>query len=177
MKWSLNTYGHHLLWFWFFFFFLRRKLVDDQTHLHWFHLSGKLLKGPLLEYDQLKLKCYKLHESAPSMKLTFSWWGGLSTKKFQQNCINEESSPEPCTWVNTLGKIRKTFSSYSFPLGVMSFARFNWHSFAQLPAWRFLLWLSMKWRERKMPDLLVHLKLDVQGQGGGRNLDADGQKG
>ena len=132
----------------FFFFFLRRKLVDDQTHLHWFHLSGKLLKGPLLEYDQLKLKCYKLHESAPSMKLTFSWWGGLSTKKFQQNCINEESSPEPCTWVNTLGKIRKTFSSYSTPLGVMSFARFNWHSFAQLPAWRFLLWLSMKWRQR-----------------------------
>ena len=27
-------------------------------------------------------------------------------------------------------------------------AQFNWHSFAQLLAWRSLLWLSMTWRQR-----------------------------
>ena len=29
----------------------------------WIRLFGKLLKGHLLKYDQLKLKYYKLHES------------------------------------------------------------------------------------------------------------------
>ena len=27
------------------------------------------------------------------------------------------------------------------------FTGFNWHSFAQLPVWRFLLWLSFMWRQ------------------------------
>ena len=30
----------------------------------------------------------------PSMELTLSRWGGLSTKKFQSECVNEESSTE-----------------------------------------------------------------------------------
>ena len=48
-------------------FFFCRKLVDDQTclqtRLHGLDFFGKLLKGHLLKYDQLKLKYYKLHES------------------------------------------------------------------------------------------------------------------
>ena len=28
------------------------------------------------------------------------------------------------------------------------FARFNWHSFAKLLAWRSMLWLSMTWRQK-----------------------------
>ena len=51
MNGSLNTYCHHLFWFWKFF--LQRKLVDD---------LGKLMKGHLLIYNKLKLKCYKLHK-------------------------------------------------------------------------------------------------------------------
>ena len=27
------------------------------------------------------------------------------------------------------------------------FSRFKWHCFAQLPAWRFLLWLSLLWQQ------------------------------
>ena len=30
------------------------------------------------------------------------------------------------------------------------FARFNWYSFAMLPAWRFLLWLSLTWQQRHL---------------------------
>ena len=29
-----------------------------------------------------------------SIEITLSWWGGLSTKKFQPECVNEESSTE-----------------------------------------------------------------------------------
>ena len=31
-----------------------------------------------------------------------------------------------------------------------SFARLNWHAFAQFPSWRFWLWLSLKLRQRSL---------------------------
>ena len=31
---------------------------------------------------------------SPSMELTLSRWGGLSTEKFQPDCVNEDSSTE-----------------------------------------------------------------------------------
>ena len=54
MNGSLDTYGHHLFWFWKFF--LCRRLTDDQTHLHWLHLSGKLLKGHLWKLWSIKIE-------------------------------------------------------------------------------------------------------------------------
>ena len=39
-------------------------------------------------------RIFKYPSSTPSMELTLSWWGGLSTKKFQPECINEENSTE-----------------------------------------------------------------------------------
>ena len=37
------------------------------------------------------------------------------------------------------------------------FARLNWHSFAQLPPWRFLLWLPMTWRQKYLiSKYLIH---------------------
>ena len=39
---------------------------------------------------------------------------------------------------------RESFEELSF----CGFARFNWHSFAELLAWRSLIWLSMTWRQR-----------------------------
>ena len=32
--------------------------------------------------------------SSPSMELTLSWWGALSTKKYQPECVNDKSSTE-----------------------------------------------------------------------------------
>ena len=39
--------------------------------------------------------CYT--RSTPSVELTLSRWGGLSTKRFQPECVNEESSTERCS--------------------------------------------------------------------------------
>ena len=36
------------------------------------------------------------------------------------------------------------------PFTSCDFARFNWHSLAQLLAWRFFLWFSLKWRQRSL---------------------------
>ena len=69
------------------------------------------------------------------MELTLSRWGGLSTKQFQPECVYEESSTErrsksrqssrssqPCQYLSQywLEKIRKAFSSWSTPLGVVT---------------------------------------------------------
>ena len=66
-----------------------------------------------------------LRDYPPSMELTLSRWGGLSTKKFQPECVNEKSSAErrtlsrqtnrssqPCQDLSQhwLDKIRKAFS-------------------------------------------------------------------
>ena len=48
------------------------------------------------------------------MELTLSQWEGLSTKKFQPECVNEESSTERRSQdlsPHWLDKIRKAFSS------------------------------------------------------------------
>ena len=37
---------------------------------------------------------HKICSYSPSMELTFSQWRGLSTKKFQPECVNEDSSTE-----------------------------------------------------------------------------------
>ena len=59
MSRSSNTCGYHL--FLDVKFFVCRKKVDDQISLHQGSLSEKLLKGNLLEYGQLELKCYKFY--------------------------------------------------------------------------------------------------------------------
>ena len=44
--------------------------------------------------DQQLHGVHILRKQSPSMELTLSWRGGLSTKKFQPECVNEESSTE-----------------------------------------------------------------------------------
>ena len=43
--------------------------------------------------------CDKLHKQPPSMKLILSQWGDLSTKKFQPDCVHEESSTGWLGWL------------------------------------------------------------------------------
>ena len=74
--------------------------------------------------DEKTVSKYKV--TSPSMELTLSRWRGLSTKQFQPECVNEESSTERRSkrcQVNRsfqpyqdlsqrwLGKIKKDFSS------------------------------------------------------------------
>ena len=40
------------------------------------------------------LASHYYNENSLSMKLILSQWGGLSTKKFQPKCVNEESLTE-----------------------------------------------------------------------------------
>ena len=66
----------------------------------------------------------------PSMEMTLSLWSGLSTKKFQPECVNEK-------------KVLESFKSCLLllvaPSGLID-------TLAQLLAWRSLLWFSMRWR-------------------------------
>ena len=48
----------------------------------------------LLYNMEMYAKMYTNISPPPSMKLTFSRWGGLCTQKFQPKCVNEESSTE-----------------------------------------------------------------------------------
>ena len=41
-----------------------------------------------------KKKRRYVQQQSPSMELTLLRWGGISTKKFQPECVNEESSTE-----------------------------------------------------------------------------------
>ena len=50
--------------------------------------------GGIDHVDQQLDGVHILRKQSPSMKLPLSWWGGLSTKKFQRECVNEESSIE-----------------------------------------------------------------------------------
>ena len=64
----------------------------------------------------------------PSMEMTLSLWNGLSTKKFQPECVNEK-------------KVLGSFKSYLLllvaPSGLID-------TLAQSLAWRSLLWLSKR---------------------------------
>ena len=57
----------------------------------WLLLPGELAKQGVSECTEAVTK---YTSSTPSMELTLSWWGGLSTKKFQAECVNEKSSTE-----------------------------------------------------------------------------------
>ena len=46
------------------------------------------------EKTKMVIKGSNLKIKTPSVELTLPWWGGLSTKKFQPECVNEKSSTD-----------------------------------------------------------------------------------
>ena len=62
---------------------------------------------------------------------SLGWWGGRNL------CF-------PLFTVSFLGSLLKfSFTSYGF-------AQYNWHSFEQLPTWRFFLWMSLMQTKRSL---------------------------
>ena len=66
----------------------------------------------------------------------------------------------PLCWIRTAPEVSEEKGSYAshfyrwnleslqeLSLTSLRFSRFHWHCFAQLPAWRFLLWLSLTWQQ------------------------------
>ena len=72
-------------------FSIYRAPVSSNLAIFFFEELPKFFSKAVLKYENIILHL------SPSMKLNLSRWGGLSTKQFEPECVNEESSTERCS--------------------------------------------------------------------------------